>query len=221
MQTGRRGVTGQRLPVGLEPANDHRAELERRCPRLAAYLAGLPSGLASYPECEVRSSVHALFTAHAPPLRGEVPPLVADLLGDAGRGWTPEVRQHAALLAIADLAGQDERAFRAWSSDGFRLLYHGVIYRALMALFSPDVLMQYAPARYAAFHRGTRLTVARLDARRAEGRLAFPPGLFGALSQAWLCEAFAGAFRCSRALQVSVTVIDASRTEARFLARWD
>jgi hypothetical protein len=80
--------------------------------------------------------------------------------------------------------------------------------------------MRHAPARYAAFHRGTALEVVRSEAREGEGRLSFPPELFGGLSQAWFCEAFAGAFRCSRALQVTVEVTEVSTTHARFLARW-
>jgi hypothetical protein len=220
METGRRSIIGVRPVPEHDLRGDELAEVQRRLPRLAAYLASLPRGLLSYPECEVRSSAYELFASRAPAPRGEVPPMVGDLLGDAGRGWTGEVRMQAALLAIADGAGLDEPAFRAWCGDGFRMLYHGVIYRALMALFSPEALMKHAPARYAAFHRGTALEVVRNDARVGEGLLTFPPRLFGELGLVWLGEAFAAAFRCSRALQVSVEVVDATPTQARFLARW-
>ncbi len=196
------------------------ARLRPRFPRLLEYLASLPGGLQAYPECQARSGILHTFLEAAPAMPDDLDPWVARLLRPPPRGFMSEVALSAAFLAIADAAGMSEAQYCAWSHAANARLFDGLIYRALMSLFSPMVLLERAPSRWEAFHTGTRLSVKQDGPACGVGELSFPERLFTPLLLRGFAESFAAAFENARGRDVTVELGAHAPTSAVFVARW-
>jgi len=200
------------LPAGLAGA----------FPRLAAYLSSLPSGLASYPECEIRATPVARYVDD-PTVRAAAagaPEVVATLLTPPHAMWVPEVRCAAAILAVGDALRLSDGALAAHMVERNRELFRNVVYRALMAFLSPAALLARAPSRWEAFHRGTTLEVIELSERTAAARLAFPPGLLaGAVVPAYGAALQAALEHC-RAEGATLVAEAVTPTSLVYRARW-
>jgi hypothetical protein len=191
-------------------------------PRLERYLAGLPDGLASYPQCQVKGSVfRSLFDGVdldpaplAPPLRQllEDPPIASE--------WIPEVHLWALLFAAADQRRMDAEAIRSWIYQRRRQLFEGAVYRFLMALVPPATLVRTSAMRWGAFHRGTVLEAGGVADDGARLHLAFPSGLFDSQALDALTAVVRAALDASRARGAEVEVEEATATTARFRASW-
>lgn len=194
--------------------------LRARYPRMTEYLSQVPGGIRAYPQCQARSAILQTFLDVGPKLEEPLDPFVARLLKLPPRGFIPEVVQGAAFLAVADAARMDEAQFMAWNRDGNRGLFTGLLFRALMALFSPMVLLERAPARWGAFHPGSRLEVTPDGAGGARGVLTFPERLLTRLLLVGIAECFAVGFEQARGRDVTVKLDEHGPTSATFLARW-
>jgi hypothetical protein len=191
-----------------------------RYPRLMDYLGALPAGIHSYPECQSRSGVLQTFLEAAPRSAEEPEPFVAELLRPPTRGWVSSVPFSAALLAVADANWMTDAQFLEWIRATNRALFRGLVYRALMAIFSPAQLVERAGARWESFHRGSWLTVTSGGAGQATGELTFPKRLYTPLLLRVCGEAFAAGFEHARGSDVTVELEEWSDTSGRFAARW-
>jgi len=196
------------------------AWMGQRFVRVQDYLDALPSGLDSYPDCLARSGLAQSFVEAAPRGREWLDPVVAELVPAPVRGWVPEVRFLSALLAVGDAAGMTDDQLLSWNRETNHALYRGLLYRALMAMFSPAALIERAPGRWASFHRGTSLSVVPDGPGRAVGVLSYPPRLFTPLLLQCYVGAFAAGFEHARGHDVTVELSSTGEREARFLARW-
>jgi hypothetical protein len=175
-----------------------------RLPRLAAYLAALPGGLAAYPDCIAKGALVRAAVDHRTDLRGWaawLPPELGRLLLDlplAGE-WIPEAHFVALFHAQADLLGLDEVAVLARSRERSRRLFESPAYRILMAVLSPVTLLRFSGRRWENFHRGTRLEVGGTSDDGVRVVLRFPPGLFDRLVLLAFGQAFAAALELSGA----------------------
>jgi hypothetical protein len=188
--------------------------------RLTKYLAGLPQGLESHPGCTARRGLVEMVMSAAPRPAGPEPALVTELLTPPTTPWIPEAVFGAGILAMADRAGWTEAELLAWHRSLNRHLFRGPIYRALMAFFSPMLLLQRGANRWATFHAGSTLTVDEDGPRGAVARLSFPARLFTELLLRVYAEAFAAALENARAGQVMVELSQVGETSAAFRARW-
>jgi hypothetical protein len=184
------------------------------------YLAALPAGLQSYPECLARSGILQTFLDARPPATAEVEPWIAALLRPSPRPYVPEAVLNAALLAMGDAAGLTDVQYLEWNRATNRQLYRGLLYRALMAIFSPTMLLERAPARWESFHLGTKLSVEVRGANEAFATLTFPTNLFGPLLLQGYATAYAAALEHARGRDARVELGVATSTSARFVARW-
>jgi len=194
--------------------------LAARCPRLTEYLASVPGGLDAYPECQARSGILQTFLEAGPALDGELDPFVARLLAPPARGFIPEVVLNAGFLAVGDLAGMSEAGYVAWHRAANARLFQGLIFRALMSVFSPMVLLERAPSRWESFHAGTRLTVKKDGAQAAVAELTFPPRLYTELHLRGIAESFVAALEHARGREVVAELGAHAPTSAVFVARW-
>jgi hypothetical protein len=208
------------LDDGSCPVADAPTWLRPRYPRLVDYLSGLPDGLRSHPECRSRSGILQVFLDAAPRLAEDQPPFIEALLRPSRLAWISEVTLNAALLAIADVGWMTDAQLLEWNRATNRALFRGLVYRALMALFSPQLLLERAPARWESFHQGTRLTVTSAGPGAATGELAFPARLYTPLLLRVYAEAFAAGFEHARGRDVTVELEGWSDTSGRFRARW-
>src|SRR5687768_8632262 len=124
----------------------------RRYPRLTRYLRRLPSGLLSYPECEIKASVY-LGAIDALPRKldtSDLDPLVASYVGERPpvTSWVPEVVNTAIYLSIADQMFDDDARFLAWVYDIGAATFRSPLYRFLMAVASPARLASGGERRW-------------------------------------------------------------------------
>jgi hypothetical protein len=208
---------------GPAPWADRSAELAALGPRYGRvrdYLAGLPGGLGSYPDCRARQGVVETVVSAAPRFAQEAPPLVLDLLASPRGPWVPEVVFGAAILAMADRAGWTDAELLEWHRSLNRHLFRGPVYRAVMACFSPQFLLERGASRWATFHAGSALHVAAEGERGAVARLDFPTALFNRLLLQVYAEAMGAALENARAGRVTIQLGEAGERSATFLARW-
>ncbi len=196
------------------------ASLRPRFARTMDYLEALPDGIHSYPHCLARAGILQTFVGAMPPPVQPLDPWVAALLRPSPRAYVPEVVLHASLFAMADAAGMDDARFLEWNRSTNRALYGGLLYRALMAIFSPMQLIERAPKRWENFHPGTTLTVRSTGPHEALATLVFPERLLTPLTLTVYAGAFAAALEHARAHDVTVELRTAGATSGEFLARW-
>jgi hypothetical protein len=188
--------------------------------RVQAYLAGLPHGLSSYPECKARQGMVDTIMSSAPRFTGEAPPLVLDLLSSPRAPWVREAVLGAGILAMADRARWTDAELLEWHRSLNRHMFRGPVYRAVMAFFSPQFLLERGAGRWATFHSGTTLQVAAAGERGAVARLEFPPGLFNRLLLQVFGEAFGAALENARAGKVTIQLNETSEKSGTYLASW-
>lgn len=134
-------------------------------PRTTAWLAGLPLGLDSYPECQVKGSLlrrlvkSQSLQPHIQLLPPELvpwfdtPPLVS--------AWVPEVHLFAMLHALRDLVF-DEPALHAFVSSGIARMISSPLYKIMFLVVTPTRLLYGIGRRWDQFHRGTTMTASDL-----------------------------------------------------------
>jgi len=177
-------------------------------PRSARYLASLPKGVDSFPECRVRTDSQidgfkqyaALFPAEAigPDVRRHL-----EAMDTAP--WMPEVVANLTRLMIRDKAYADDAAFFQWNYEISIQVFKSPVYRMLMALISPTLLMMGATKRWGAFREGTRLEP-KVGKNGGQLILRYPAGLYESVMLEVFAAAFRGALDISRAKNSRVTV---------------
>jgi hypothetical protein len=154
-----------------------------RVPTVARYLRDLPDGLASYPECLAKASLLHSIREQGPELDASALPSPLDELVTAPppvSSWLPEVHTNAIMLAAFDLAFRTAggmAAFLEWVYERNRKLLSAPLYRVLFLVVSPERLLLHMEKRWAAFHRGTDLTLIERREGHARVRLTFPSKL--------------------------------------------
>ncbi|MBC8070181.1 MAG: hypothetical protein IAG13_17740 [Deltaproteobacteria bacterium] len=150
-------------------------------PRLAAYLAGLPDGLASWPEIRAKGSmVRAALRVRPIALepQAEVLPRLRELIEHPPLDsmWMTEVEYCALSLLVADLHDLDDAGFCRFWYDVMSSLVRSRLYSVMLRWVSAPTLLRSTAARWGTFHRGTELRgVAIGDGLQLD--LSFPSGL--------------------------------------------
>lgn len=135
--------------------------------------------------------------------------------------WVSEVKLVAFALAYATAHfGDDEDAFRRDSAERAEGLFHSPVYRALMAVATPGMLLRGASKRYATFHKGSTLSVSKTSSV-ADVTLAYPKGLFPEVFvRCVLCPHLEAPLRLSGAKDPSIALVACTDTQADMVARW-
>jgi hypothetical protein len=193
-------------------------------PLAAAYLARLPEGLDSYPSCLVRTEVTQLLLEKFPHVLDHpgVAPAFADRLREElGRGeWMSEATGVAVRMVTRDSIFQNDAEYDDWALEMSRELYTRRVYRVLMYLISPSLVILGAARRWNAFRQGTTL-VATPHSRGGDIELAFPPHLYTPLVLGGLGQAFRAALEAARARNAKITLGEAQVDRARWSVTWD
>jgi hypothetical protein len=196
-----------------------------RFPRLSAYVAALPRGLGSYPECVAKASVYRAFLDHKPIDDLALDDLPKDLVElittPPSLGfWVSEARGMGIILALKDHHhGTNVMASTRWSYDVQVGLLSGPMYRALTALASPSLLSRGVAMRWGQFHRGTELSV-DVHGHQFDLTLKYPPHLFGDPVVRGLAEAFRVVAELSRAKRVQLDIVEIGTTTSRIRVVW-
>jgi hypothetical protein len=192
-------------------------------PQLEVWLAGLPAGWLSYPECEAKGSIlramvsEPLYRALAPslpdPLRllVEYPPLATQ--------WVPEVHQLGLLLAAAEghfAHAGGEAAFLGWGDRSSLAMLRSPLYRALFAVAGPRRLLDGFEKKAGALRRGTTFKLLGQDTGWAEIELGFPTGLYNELLLKTRARTIRGAVEAAGGKHTVVKIAAATPTRAVF-----
>ena len=168
--------------------------------RLDRYLASLPRGLSSHPDAVMKGDIFDYMRTSFPGMLDgiEVPAPVARLFADQIDGpWVPEVVGNALYLVCREVKFRDDASFLAWSFDAAADLFKTPLYRVLMMVLSPTLVVMGAAKRWSAFHQGSTLTAT--PAQKADDRLVvhgslkYPAGLFDPLILELLGKGFEAA----------------------------
>lgn len=200
-----------------------------RFPSVASYLAKLPAGICSYPECSVKASVYRDALESRPLSRVDLlllPPEVVELVERPPpvTVWVPEVVSTVILVAILDRHFPTGRpgleAFRDWTYDRNRRLLTRPLYRALFLLLNPERLLRNVGKRWDAFRRGTRLELLANGPGWAELVVRHPPNLFNESTLYGLSGAFRAAAEASGGRNVETEARQTKEREARYVISW-
>jgi hypothetical protein len=193
-------------------------------PRFEQYVAGLPEGLASFPECLAKGSVlrSTLLQQPVEEIAARLPPELRPLVLDppVDSEWMSEAKFVAIYHAVADVRGYSDADVRTWARDRNRALFRNPAYRILMAVSSPATLIRGAAMRWSNWHRGSLLEVEGILDVGVRAVLRFPPGLFDDLMLASFGEAYVTALELARAAAPVASHELLEPGVARFLLSW-
>ncbi len=198
-----------------------------RYPHAASYLASLPDGLGSFSVCRMNYHVLEHATADFPGL-GEDPGLpsaLGDFFARRFEGdWFNETVGNAVYLMIRDQFFRDDASFQAWNQKNIDRLIRNPLFRAIMVLLSPALVVIGAGKRWNSFHLGTTMktepvgqTADRLHVRAV---LSFPAGLYDSLILRLHCSTFLAALVAAKAREPDVRLGDVKAASAEYLASW-
>lgn len=191
-------------------------------PAIERYLADLPDGLASYPECQVKGSALRSMLDLIGASEAVALPFVHDYL-DAGvlpNVWYPEVHLSVLALAGRGLVFPSDATFLDRVFDANLEMFRSKLYYRLMALLSPAGLLKRGSMSWAQFHRGSRFVVHGIGERSADASIEFPSRLFGALHARVFAKAFEAALHFNGATAGKLEVESLGATEIRYRATW-
>ncbi|MBC8070033.1 MAG: hypothetical protein IAG13_16970 [Deltaproteobacteria bacterium] len=193
-------------------------------PTAAAYLAGLPAGLDSHPEClayEAHEGARRQLLERGTGVLDE--PLAAVLRTQGSDRWIPDVHGLVAQMMLVDALG--EPAYLRWIYDEARRLYDRPFLRHLMRLLSPSLVLMGGASRWGALHKGSRLSALPLhkSGPRVTGgiTLEYPVGLFPPAFCRALAETFRAACDLAHASAATARLVEHGSTRSSFEIGWD
>lgn len=193
-------------------------------PLSAAYVAALPRGLDSYPQCRVRTAVTRLTLERFPKLLAH--PGIADEYKERLRGvladgeWMPETVGTTLRILTREIVFESDADYKAWTFEISSEVFRRPAYRVLMYVMSPSLVMLGATRRWNAFREGTKL-VANVSGNVGDIRLTFPPQLYPLLVLEGFGEALRASLVAARARNVQLALDDAQPESARWSVSWD
>ena len=195
-----------------------------RFPRLARYADTLPQGLASFPECKAKGSIcKHLLEKH--PIQDPAG-LPDEILGFTSRmipsaGWVSECACMGLHLAIGDAYSMSDPEYDRWLYQHNAGLLEGrFMFKAIMSLASPGVLMQGAAIRFNGFHEGTRLEIGARAPNSIDFTLAYPAGIYTEPCLAAFRAAFQVSLDMTKAKAVRCALERAEPAKASFKVTW-
>jgi hypothetical protein len=199
----------------------------QRYPRAHAYIAQLPQGLDSFPACRAKYDAIELLLEHSDELTKDASlpePIRAALNGRPG-SWHPDAAVMAITLMARDRIFASDAEYMNFTYQSSSALFDRIIYRALMKLMSPTLLVMGSARRWTTFRSGTQLRSvgSKKAGRRMTGEviLSHPPELFPDLFLHSLCHTFRAALDLSRGRGVEVRVGLQQGGETQYHLAWD
>lgn len=200
-----------------------------RYPRTAAYLRSLPQGLASYPECIVKGDVFsAARELVAEGLRGDAEdlpePLRAYVQGHWREQWFSDVAGTCMNLLARDLVFPGDEQLLKFAYEASAKVFERPLYRVIMKVLSPTLVIVNAAKRWTTFRKGTTLTrnIFERDAKTARACLAltYPSGLYPKLMLLTFAESYRAAADAAHAPEAKVTLAAHDECKAEFEVSW-
>ncbi len=190
---------------------------------MSAYLATLPQGIDSYPDVRAKASLYRStvegYTVADPSI---LPEALQRLLRDPApvSSWVPEVHSHAMILISRDLRFNSDRAFIDFAYEKQRKLFSGPLYKIMLSLASPAMLLRTAALRWGSFHRGTQFTVEEATGTSARIRVDHPARLWDGLLADAMGAGLKAVLDLSGARDTRLVVTEQGETHLRIHGTW-
>lgn len=196
--------------------HDGRPEGLMALPPVAAYLDALPAGLDSYPTTLVKASTVGQIIRMLPEevRNAERTCPLGDMIDEPPpvSSWIPEVHMVALVTALRETAFASDGAFLAWIREGFEAFWGGSMYRVLMTVASPQLLVRGGDKRWKAMWRGSTRRIFETHPNGNFARVDFPRNLVNRIYAEASCVGFGVAYRMSRAPDPEVRIEELTPT---------
>ncbi|MEM6956036.1 MAG: hypothetical protein AAF645_10120 [Myxococcota bacterium] len=195
-----------------------------RFPSLADYIARLPDGLASYPECQSKGSLllSAVLDQDLDEITEGLPPVLVNVMRappPAGV-WVSAVLSDAAFHAVCDRVYATDDAMLAWCRERTMMMATNPLYRAFFRVSGPRVLFKMSMHSHRLFQRGTDLEIETLEPNRVVSRMTHPPHLHSRLNQLSNVSLFEAIAELTGGKNVKATMLERGPTEALYECTW-
>lgn len=193
-----------------------------RFPRAAAYLAGLPQGLESFPGCRCRAEVNReILRAFPDVLDRDVDHALATQLRGwvSSQEWMPDAAGVLLRLMLRDAYLTDDASFMRWNFDVSAKVFSTPTYRVLMYVLSPTLVLMGAARRWGTFRQGSTLA-AEGGKEAATLTLTFPALLYPEVVCRAFGESFRAALAAAKAQGIEVELRSFKPGEAVYATRW-
>ena len=188
------------------------------------YLDGLPAGIDSYPDQRAKASAYRAFLEGLPAgdLAGALPAPVRHLVTDPEpvTAWITEVHANVLYLAAVDVLFDGEADFLDHYERMNERLLGGPLYRMLMRVASPGIIVRGAAARWDSFHRGVTLEAEGTGPNAAKVTLTWPPAIYTRLIAEGYARAFVVALRLAGGKDAALELTEFTATGARYRGTW-
>ncbi len=193
-------------------------------PELATYLASLPQGLDSHPECTVRSATMrtAIDLLDLESTEG-LPEPVAALVADPPHRshHIPEAHNLCFFSWLRDERFDGEEGYLTFTDAVFHRFYAMPLYRVAFMMGRPEQVAASSSRIWSFVRKGTHLEVMRRAEEVAWLRVSYPPYLFDALHGRVLARGLAIAYRMAHGLEdLWVGVEEQTATELHLRVHW-
>jgi hypothetical protein len=146
--------------------------------------------------------------------------MVQKLRGALSRDeWMLDAQGITMRLLFRDIVCQSDEEYDQWSYEVAGEIFQRKLFRMLMYVLSPTLVLLGTEKRWAAFRRGTMLK-SRIDGNSATAELAFPTNLYTPLVLRGLGEAFRASLTAARAVDPKVQLTLAQPDLARWSVNW-
>lgn len=194
-----------------------------RHPALAHYLAGLPHGLDSHPECAAKASLTRQILAARPlELADDLPSVLLDLAAHPPptSAWIPEVHHRALLMLLYDQEFRSLEAYERFTYEMQLRLWSSRLYAVLLRWTSAPRLLSSVSQRWAQLRRGTTLRCERIEEAGATAVLEFPQGLYDEIGIVGVTAGFRAVMAMSSRHESEVRLLERSDRGARWSVSW-
>ncbi|MGC4119752.1 MAG: hypothetical protein QM765_35300 [Myxococcales bacterium] len=195
--------------------------------RMSSYIAGLPKGLESYPECQAKGTIVRSFVLDAVPeatlQAAALPEPVATLLRTPPLNsvWVPEVQFFACMLAVRDLLGfADDAAWKRWFQERNQQALTNPVLRLVMNFTSAEMLLSLGGTFWSTTHRGSKLSVVEKASHGATFALEYPHNLVDAQVADLLTVALTVPLLLTRAKAPVVALASSTSTCSTYKGTW-
>lgn len=192
-------------------------------PRTSAYVAALPGELDAYPRSRVRTAVTREITEQFPQVLehpGIAGPVRDRLRKSIDQGeWMPDAEGMAIRMLVRDVVFDTDAEYHRWYFEIAARVFAKPLYRVLMYVVSPTLVMLGATRRWATFREGSTLT-SKVERNQGVAELTFPEGLYPELTLVGFGEAFRASLSAARARSPRVELVETTAVLGRWTLVW-
>lgn len=192
--------------------------------RLRAYIHSLPDGLASYPECQTKTTVALNALVDMDPLEladGAPDELAKLILNPPPLGvWMPATYSDAIFHLACDTYFPTNELMTEWCYQRTKAAAKNPLYTAILRVSGPRMFYAMSARTHGLFQRGTNIELLANTGKRVSFQMTFPPRLhnrFNLLSNVPLVK---GAAELTGGKNVTSRLLKYTETSANYECAW-